>query len=310
MKVLQLNYVFSFIFLASLTINAQDAKLQKEILNKLNEIHKPTFKTRDSLTTIYKAIYEKIGYTTDTVIKRNLYKKIQELDVVSDKNANKELDNEFGFIKQYPSNPVSLDILHHKVTKREAADKYEVFNSLYSSLTFDLQNSPKGLEMREFLVNFKNSNIGAEAPDFIVKDIRNTTTSLSSYKNSKYVLLTFWNSASKTSAEEMIFLKDIYLKHHQNGVEIVNISIDDNIEILRKAIDYHKIEMFKNIPVIMNDFPLLDAYFVNSIPQKILIDKNGVIIKRWRGSGENIQNEINLTFNTMFKVVANSNVSH
>lgn len=310
MKVLKLKYVFSFIFLASLTINAQDAKLQKEIVNKLTEIHKPTFKTRDSLTTIYKAIYEKIGYTTDTVIKRNLYKKIQELDVVSDKNANKELDNEFGFIRQYPSNPISLDILYHKVTKREAADKYEAFNSLYSSLTFDLQNSPKGLEMRELLVNFKNSDIGSEAPDFIAKDIRNTTTSLSSYKNSKYVLLTFWNSTSKLAAEEMIFLKDIHLKYNQYGVEIVNVSIDESIETLRKAIDYHKIEMFKNIPVIMNDFPLLEAYFVNSIPQKILIDKNGVIIKRWRGSGENVQNEINLAFNTMFKAVANSNASH
>ena len=72
MKVIKLKYFFSFIFLASLTVNAQDAKQQKEIINKLNEIHKPTFKTRDSLTTIYKAIYEKIGYTTDTVIKRNL----------------------------------------------------------------------------------------------------------------------------------------------------------------------------------------------------------------------------------------------
>lgn len=310
MKVLKLKYVFSFIFLASLNINAQDAKLQKEIINKLSDIHKPTFKTRDSLTTIYKAIYEKIGYTTDTVIKRNLYKKIQELDVVSDRNANKELDNEFGFIRQYLSNPISLDILHHKVTKREAADKYEVFNSLYSSLTFDLQNSPKGLELRELLVNFKNSNIGSEAPDFVVKDIRNTTTSLSSYKNNKYILLNFWNSASKVAAEEMIFLKNIHLKYNQNGVEIVNVSIDESIEVLRKAIDYHKIDVFKNIPVIMNDFPLLEAYFVNSIPQKILIDKNGVIIKRWRGSGENIQNEINLVFSTMFKVVANSNVSH
>lgn len=310
MKASKLKYIFLFIFLVSLTINAQDAKLQKEILNKLNEIHKPTFKTRDSLTTIYKAIYEKIGYTTDTVIKRNLYKKIQELDVVSDRNANKELDNEFAFIKQYPSNSIALDILHHKVTKREAADKYEIFNSLYSSLTFDLQNSPKGLEMRELLVNFKNSNVGAKAPDFTVKDIRNITTSLSSYKNSKYVLLTFWNSASKTSAEEMVFLKDIYLKYSQNEVEILNVSIDDNIETLRKAITNHKIEIFKNIPVIINDYPLLEAYFVNSIPQKILIDKNGVIIKRWRGSGENIQNEINLIFNKMFKVVSNSNASH
>ena len=312
MRANQLKYIILIImiFFSTVTSFAQDTKQQKEIINKLNQIHKPTFKTRDSLATIYKAIYEKIGYTNDTIIKNNLFKKINELDIASAKNAEKELDKEFGFIRQFPSNPISLDILLYKVTKLEAADKYEVFNSLFGSLTFDLQNSPKGLQLKEMLVNFKKSNINSEAPDFVVKDIRNNTLSLSSFKNNNYVLLSFWNSTSQACSDENNYLKEVYLKYHQNGLEIVNVSIDENMEVLRKAIDFQKIDMFKNVPIISNDVPLLASYFVNSIPQKILIDKNGIIIGRWRGSNNTLKQEMNLVFSTLFKTVASSNNVH
>ncbi|WP_339836496.1 TlpA disulfide reductase family protein [uncultured Flavobacterium sp.] len=312
MKGLKLKYIFLFVFtfFSILTTNAQDPKLQKEIINKLNEVHKPTFKTRDSLASIYKVIYEKISYTTDTIIKNNLFKKIDELDVLTDKNTAKELDNEFGFIRQFPSNQISLDVLLHKITKREATDKYEAFNALYSSLSFDLQNSPKGLQLKEQLVNFKNSNIGIDAPDFVVKDIRNATLSLSSFKNNKYILLTFGNTTSQSCIDENAYLKEVFQKYNQNGLEVINIAIDDNMEILRKSVIAQKIEVFKNIPLISNDVPLLENYFVYSIPQKILIDKNGVIIGRWRGSNSTTKKELNLVLGNLFKVVASSNSVH
>jgi peroxiredoxin len=308
MKGLKLKYIFLFVitFFSILTINAQDTKLHKEIINKLNEVHKPTFKTRDSLGSIYKIIYEKISYTTDTLIKNNLLNKIEELDVLTDKNTAKELDNEFCFIRQFPSNQISLDVLHYKVTKREATDKYEAFNTLYSSLSFDLQNSPKGLQLKEQLVNFKNSNIGSEAPDFVVKDIRNTTLSLSSFNKNKYVLLTFGNTTSKSCIDENAYLKEVFQRYNQSGLEVINIAIDDNMEVLRKSIETQKIVMFKNIPLISNDQPLLENYFVYSIPQKILIDKNGVIIGRWRGSNNSTKKEMNSVLVNLFKDVLTS----
>jgi peroxiredoxin len=302
-------FIITFFSLASM--NAQDSKQQKEIINKLQELHKPTFKTRDSLSLHYKAISEKIGYTSDTVIKKNLYKKIEELDKISDKNNDKELDREFGFIRQYNSNPIALDILYYKVTKRESANYYETFNALFSSLSYDLQNSPKGKELKDLLINFNSSNVGSHAPNFDVKDIRNSTLSLSSFENKNYVLLNFWTSNSQACKDEISFLKDIYLKNKQNGLEIVSISLDESIEVLRKAIDYEKIDMWKHVPIIMNeDAFLLDNFFVNSIPQKILIDKNGIIIGRWRGASESNQKEINAVLGSLFKVVASANVTH
>lgn len=309
------NFLFFILFmLIPLFSNfavAQDAKEQKEIINKLQELHKPTFKTRDSLAMYYKAISEKIGYTTDTVIKKNLYIKIDDLDEISAKNNAKELDKEFGFIRQYPSNPISLDVLYYKVTKRESANYCEVFNSLFSSLSSDLKNSPKGIALKEMLSHFKNSNIGSDAPDFNVKDLRNAILSLSSFESKKYILLNFWTSSSQACKDEVSFLKDLYLKNKQNGLEIISISLDESIEVLRKAIKYEKIDMWKHVPIIMNEEELLlETYFVNSIPQKILIDKNGIIIGRWRGSSVSNQKEINSVLGNLFKIVASPNVTH
>lgn len=290
---------------------AQDAKMQKEIINKLQELHKPTFKTRDSLSLYYKAISEKISYTSDTIIKRNLYKKIEELDEISEINNAKELEGEFSFIREYTSNPIALDILYHKVTKRESSNYFETFNTLFNSLSFELQNCPKGIALKKMLDNFKNSNIGSQAPSFTVKDIRNSTLSLTAFKNKNYVLLNFWTSSSEACKAEISYLKNLYLKNNPYDLEIISISLDDSIEVLRKAIAYEKIDMWKHVPIIMNEeASLLETYFVNSIPQKILIDKNGIIIGRWRGSSESNQKEIDAVLGSLFKVIVSINAKH
>jgi len=302
MKVQEIKYIFLFVlvFISFSTINAQEDKLQKEITTKLNEIHKPTFKTRDSLTKIYKIISEKINYTSDTIIRNNLFDKIYQLNVLSYKNDSKELDNEFAFISQFPSAKISLDILNYKVAKQEVIEKFENFNASFELLSFDLQNTPKGQQLKKQLVNLKNSSVGSKAPNFVVKEIRNTLVNLASYKDKKYVLLSYGNTTSKSCLDENIFLKEIFQKYNDTGLEIINIIIDDNMEVIRKGINIQKIEKFKNVPLILNDDSLLENYFVYSIPQKILIDKNGIIINRWSGANKIIKKEINLVLDGIF----------
>ena len=196
--------------------------------------------------------------------------------------------------------------MHYKITKREATDKYEIFNTLYNSLTFDLLNSAKGLQLKNLLTNFKNSNVGTEAPSFVVKDIRNTTLSLDSFKKNKVVLLSFQNTTSQGCLDENVYLKEVFQKYNQSGLEIINVLIDDDMEVLRKSIDVQKIELLKNVPLISNDLPLLESYFVNSIPQNILIDKNGIIIGRFRGYNSTVKKDMNLLFITLFSDVVSA----
>ena len=111
MKATKLKIIIAFVVLMFWNTNwtAQNSKMEAEI-KLINELHKPTYAKRDSLSYFYKIFYEKIGSTRDTVIQNQLRAKILEFDKITDENNKKELLNEFGFVRQYPSCIISLDI--------------------------------------------------------------------------------------------------------------------------------------------------------------------------------------------------------
>jgi hypothetical protein len=71
------------------------------------------------------------------------------------------------------------------------------------------------------------------------------------------------------------------------GFEVISISRDDDLEAWKKAIEKDSIVIFQNASTKLNEYAaLLDQFFVWSIPVKILIDRTGKIVARWRGGGE------------------------
>lgn len=309
MKASNLKFIFALTVLLcwNTNSNAQNSKMQVEI-KKINELHKPTYAKRDSLAFFYKVFYEKIESTRDTVIKNQLKVKILELDKVTDANNKKELLNEFGFIRQYPSCPISLDILHAKITRRESTDHLETFTNLCNSLSPDLKSSPKGFDLMEMLHNFTNSSVGKNAPEFTLKEKSNKTVSLKNFEGKKYVLLNFWVSTYQPCIDDISFLKEINEKYKSQDLEIISIALDDDVEVWRKAIDNQKLEVLTNVSSIINNSYIEGLYFVTSIPQKVLIDKEGKIIARWRGAEKEnhkeIIKELNLLLNRKSTIVS------
>lgn len=309
MKASQLKIIIALLIAMCWNVDskAQNSKMQAEI-KKVNELHKPTYAKRDSLAFFYKVFYEKIESTNDTVIKKQLKGKILEFDKITDANNKKELLNEFDFIRQHPSSSISLDILHAKITRRESTDYLTTFTELINSLSPDLKSSPKGQDLLELLHDFTNSSIGKKAPEFTVKEKSNKTISLKNFEGNKYVLLNFWISTSKPSIADISFLKGINENYKTQGLEIINIGLDNNVEVWRKAIDKEKLEDLINVSSIINNSYLESLYFVTSIPQKILINKEGKIIARWRGAEkenhEEIIKELNFILNKTTKIVS------
>ena len=78
----------------------------------------------------------------------------------------------------------------------------------------------------------------------------------------------------------------MYSKYKNKGLEFISISKDENLQSWKKAIEKEKIEIWKQISTKENKSTIEDAYVVTAIPVKILIDKEGIIIRRWIGSGE------------------------
>lgn len=278
--------LFQILFCFSNVILAQNEQLE------IDAIHKATYKTRDSLGKLYQKYFAEIKSTNDSLLKINLQFEVDNLDKLTDKNNLKELENEFKFVKENLNSITSVEILRSKIRKREGMFLYEKFKSHFDGLSLKIRESKKGKDMQSQLNYFDKSRIGHPAPEFTGKDLNNNLISLSSYKNKQYILLDFWASWCAPCREDFSFLKEIYSKYKYKGLEIINISRDEIIDSWKKAIVKDKIEMWKHFSVTENKSEIENNYFVQAIPQKILIDKNGIIIGRWRSGGE--ENKINM----------------
>lgn len=167
----------------------------------------------------------------------------------------------------------------------------DTIQMLYSQLDETLKNSYQGRETETILNNYSKSKIGEHAPEFLLIDMSQQDCELSSLKG-KYILLDFWASWCAPCIEDFPKLKDISL-NFGNGLEVIGISIDENTEKWRNAIQKYDLSLWKQLSLKENqNFELQNLYFVNAIPTKVLIDPDGIIIGRWRGGGIENLNEL------------------
>ena len=277
------------------TSNAKHLVLKKEKKSSYNSDETKLNDLTHSLSLQMEFIERLIIRKNDTLILSHwsaqtiLQRCIDSLNKVEDTLEAKKVAVEFNFIRNNPSSFVSLDRLYLRLARSEG--DYVTFKSLFSKLDKNLQVSPEGRRLKLTLLNMVKSSVGNKAPDFTIKDIRDTLISLSSFLNKKYVLLDFWASWCKPCREDMPFLKKIYNVYREKGLEIIGISKDDDFSALKKAVQTDSTQNWRQISVPLNvqdkdGSAITNKYFVYGIPVKILINKDGVIIGRWTGGGE------------------------
>jgi thiol-disulfide isomerase/thioredoxin len=295
-----MNFASLLLLITFLTISyCSKSQVSKDQI-KLNTLHKKTETIRDTLGFYYQSYYAKIKATDDTLEKRGYQNKIDSLDKLTDINNNEELLIDLKFVKTHLSSPISLNALLYRLKRREGLNYYKEIYSLFNSLNPELKKTEKGVELKEALLNFKNSSVGEMAPDFSVEDINSNELVLSSFRNKKYVLLDFWASWCVPCRQDFSFMKDIYKKYNSKDLEIINISRDENTELWKKAIENDSIGMWRHFSLKENKSSVEKLFFVTAIPVKILINKEGIIIGRWRGGGEENISEIRKSLRQTF----------
>ena len=129
-------------------------------------------------------------------------------------------------------------------------------------------------------------------PDFVVKDINNEQVRLSTFQNKNFVLLDFWASWCIPCREGFPALKIAYKKFYDKGFEIINISIDQDLQKWKDAITHDSIATWKHVSEEENKSFVYSLYFGIGIPLKVLIDKQGKIVARWLGDGKENEEEL------------------
>lgn len=120
---------------------------------------------------------------------------------------------------------------------------------------------------------------GMIAPDFEVKTVDDGTIKLSSFRGN-YLILDFWASWCAPCREETVYIKKLYNKYHDAGLEVFSVSLDDKKEAWLKAIKddgmnwEHGSQLLKG----GKNTPVAQLYGIDGIPAIWIIDPNGKIL--------------------------------
>lgn len=142
--------------------------------------------------------------------------------------------------------------------------------ALYQSLIERSNNEMMRSQAIESLVE------GSEAPDFTLKDIDGKDFKLSSLRG-KYVVLDFWGSWCGWCIKGIPDMKASYAKHG-GKVEFVGIDCDDTEQNWKDAVKEHDMPW---IHVRNEGNPDVSVmYGIEGYPTKIIVDKEGKIVKK------------------------------
>jgi len=134
----------------------------------------------------------------------------------------------------------------------------------------------------EALEDASRLQLGKSAPNFKLYDLDNNIVSLSDIKG-KVILINFWASWCKPCRASIPKLKNIQSEFTNKDIIIVNICLDENIQAGKLSIEK---EQLAGVHLFSDGFGSQTArdYNIQSIPQYFLLEKEGNIVNKTKGS--------------------------
>ncbi|CAM3759452.1 TlpA disulfide reductase family protein [Flavobacterium chungbukense] len=205
--------------------------------------------------------------------------------------AYKEItDATLKFMKDNPKSYFSMSTLLYYLngmTYDEAKVYYDSFNPLY-------KNTESGKYLWAEIEKMKKGIPGVPAGPFNTTDINGKPLKLEDFKG-KYVLIDFWASWCVPCRKGNPHLLKLYAEYKPKGLEILGVSDDDkNEDKWKKAVEKDGIGVWRHVlrglqykegshERINIDQDISEGYNIHSLPTKILVDPNGIIVARYDG---------------------------
>jgi thiol-disulfide isomerase/thioredoxin len=184
-------------------------------------------------------------------------------------------------INRFPANSTARKSAYAGITLGFMDKNNSVFTVFAKEFVAQYGTSNPGIAdyFKGKISSLASFNIGGEAPDFAQNSPDGKKVSLSSLRG-KVVLVDFWASWCGPCRKENPHVKKLYNQYKDKGFDILGVSLDRTKGAWLAAIEkddlpWHQIsdlKGWKNAAAVM--------YGVTSIPQTVLVDKDGNIIAR------------------------------
>ncbi|MDE5418346.1 AhpC/TSA family protein [Labilibaculum sp. DW002] len=135
-----------------------------------------------------------------------------------------------------------------------------------------LENNLSNLKIKQLI-----QEKGASFPDITLPNTKNKEVSLSSF-DGKFVILSYWASQDANSRKQNSTLSKIYKKYKNKGLEIYQVSVDQNEDQWKEAIKKDGLK-WTNVCELENGSAMAVRNFnVQQIPANYLISRQGEIV--------------------------------
>ena len=128
-----------------------------------------------------------------------------------------------------------------------------------------------------------------KAPDFVLSDLKGQKFRLSDHRGKRPVLIIFSTTWCTFCKAEIPHFKSLYATYAQQGLEVVNIDIQEPKEKVAKFASQNQLPY----PVLLDeDGAVSGVYEIRGVPTMVLVDKNGMIVCRQCRTVESVLSSI------------------
>lgn len=226
----------------------------------------------------HKDLLKELTDLTNAISNRGFKSSVEETDATARlANINMQLKEEaIRYVKENPEEEASAVLIQFFFSDPDDTRKIE---ELLALLSPELKDYYLVKQLEQYNLRAKRTALGAEAPDFSIKNVYGKPISLDSFQN-KYLLLTFTAPWCDMCQTEDLYLDEVASKYPKDKLDILLISLDDDPGNVRKVLSKDSIAWNLVTDSAGQASILLDLYNVSVLPRCFLIDENHKILMK------------------------------
>jgi peroxiredoxin len=218
---------------------------------------------------------------------RDLYAGYQQADQAGDEETAEKIEREMyavddevqefqeTYLDEHPASFIAPFIVQNLHYGKEANE----IEPLLAKLDPSLKGSSLVGNISRRVEILKTVAIGMPAPEFTQTDSQGNPVSLSSFKG-KYLLINFWAAWCPPCRAENPNVVSAYQKYNSKGFEVLGVSLDKSRERWLKAVQDDRLSWTQVSDLKYWSNEAVGLYGISSIPSNLLLDPDGVIIRK------------------------------